>query len=172
MLLIYYLLKEKKNFAPVNRVVVITKRIATYGIRASSTRDLGFATGFRWHEYVGYSVADRVNFVCAANIFYPVPTLMFCFSKPKSPPLKSLDRCQFLGSNCGMRTFKTSARSSRSILPGERRPELVVVLSKFNKSIAQLTSQLIKKTLATSHNNKSYHLIVIASRKLSPTWKK
>jgi hypothetical protein len=38
--------KKKKKFAPVNRVVVITRRVVTYGIRAGSTRDLGFATAF------------------------------------------------------------------------------------------------------------------------------
>jgi hypothetical protein len=37
--------KKKKNFAPGTRVVVVTRRFVTYGIRAGSTRDLGFTTG-------------------------------------------------------------------------------------------------------------------------------
>jgi hypothetical protein len=37
--------KKKKNFAPVTRMVVVTRRFVTYGIRAGSTRDLGFTTG-------------------------------------------------------------------------------------------------------------------------------
>ena len=36
---------SKKFFAPGTRVVVVTRRFVTYGIRAGSTRDLGFATG-------------------------------------------------------------------------------------------------------------------------------
>jgi hypothetical protein len=38
--------KKKKKIAPVIRVVVVTRRFVTYGIRAGSTRDLGFATAF------------------------------------------------------------------------------------------------------------------------------
>jgi hypothetical protein len=37
--------KKKKKIAPVIRVVVVTRRVVT-GIRAGSTRDLGFATAF------------------------------------------------------------------------------------------------------------------------------
>jgi hypothetical protein len=37
--------KKKKKFAPGTRVVVVTRRVVTYGIRAGSTRDLGFTTG-------------------------------------------------------------------------------------------------------------------------------
>jgi hypothetical protein len=37
--------KKKKFFAPVTRMVVVTRRFVTYGIRAGSTRDLGFTTG-------------------------------------------------------------------------------------------------------------------------------
>jgi hypothetical protein len=37
--------KKKKNFAPGTRIVVVTRRFVTYGIRAGSTRDLGFTTG-------------------------------------------------------------------------------------------------------------------------------
>jgi hypothetical protein len=38
--------KKKKKIAPVTRMVVVTRRFVTYGIRAGSTRDLGFTTGF------------------------------------------------------------------------------------------------------------------------------
>jgi hypothetical protein len=38
--------QTKKKIAPVCGVVVITRRGITYGIRAGSTRDLGFATAF------------------------------------------------------------------------------------------------------------------------------
>ena len=38
-------IKIKKN-APVTRMVVVTRRVVTYGIRVGSTRDLGFTTGF------------------------------------------------------------------------------------------------------------------------------
>jgi hypothetical protein len=38
--------KKKKKFAPVIRVVDVSRRVITYGIRAGSTRDLGFATAF------------------------------------------------------------------------------------------------------------------------------
>jgi hypothetical protein len=37
--------KKKKKFAPVTRIVVVTRRFVTYGIRAGTTRDLGFTTG-------------------------------------------------------------------------------------------------------------------------------
>jgi hypothetical protein len=37
--------KKKKKFAPGTRVAVVTRRFVTYGIRAGSTRDLGFTTG-------------------------------------------------------------------------------------------------------------------------------
>jgi hypothetical protein len=37
--------KKKKIFAPSTRVVVVTRRFVTYGIRAGTTRDLGFTTG-------------------------------------------------------------------------------------------------------------------------------
>jgi hypothetical protein len=50
--------KKKKNFAPVFRVVVVTMRFVTYGIRAGSTRDLGFATTFVDMIIFDYSVAD------------------------------------------------------------------------------------------------------------------
>jgi hypothetical protein len=36
---------KKKKFAPGTRVVVVTRRFVTYGIRAGSARDLGFTTG-------------------------------------------------------------------------------------------------------------------------------
>ena len=36
---------SKKFFAPGTRVVVVTRRFVTYGIRAGTTRDLGFTTG-------------------------------------------------------------------------------------------------------------------------------
>jgi hypothetical protein len=39
-------LKKKKKKAPVIRVVVVTRRVVTYGIRVGSTRDLGFAMAF------------------------------------------------------------------------------------------------------------------------------
>jgi hypothetical protein len=38
--------KKKKKIAPVTRMVVVTRKVVTYGIRAGSTRDLGFTTGF------------------------------------------------------------------------------------------------------------------------------
>jgi hypothetical protein len=38
--------KKKKKISPIVRVVVVTRRVVTYGIRAGSTRDLGFATAF------------------------------------------------------------------------------------------------------------------------------
>jgi hypothetical protein len=40
-----HLTHKKKKFAPVTRMVVVTRRFVTYGIRAGSTRDLGFTTG-------------------------------------------------------------------------------------------------------------------------------
>ena len=49
----------------------VTKGVVTYGIRAGSNRDLGFATGSVDMSMLVISVADRVNFVCATNIFYP-----------------------------------------------------------------------------------------------------
>jgi hypothetical protein len=49
-------------FAPVNRVVVITRRVVTYGIRAGSTCDLGFATAFVDRIRLIYC-ADRVDCV-------------------------------------------------------------------------------------------------------------
>ena len=36
---------SKKNFAPGTRVAVVTRQFVTYGIRAGSTRDMGFTTG-------------------------------------------------------------------------------------------------------------------------------
>jgi hypothetical protein len=37
--------KKKKNCTCYKRFVVVTRRFVTYGIRAGSTRDLGFTTG-------------------------------------------------------------------------------------------------------------------------------
>ena len=51
-------LKQKKKFAPVTRIVVVTRRFVTYGIRAGSTRDLGFAMAFVDMSWFDYSVAD------------------------------------------------------------------------------------------------------------------
>jgi hypothetical protein len=59
--------KKKKKIAPVLRVVVVTRRFVTYGIRAGSTRDLGFATAFVDMIRFDYIVADRVDCVCAGN---------------------------------------------------------------------------------------------------------
>ena len=42
--LVLVLKTKKKNSAHVNRIVVITKRVVTYGIRVGSTRDLGITT--------------------------------------------------------------------------------------------------------------------------------
>jgi hypothetical protein len=50
--------KKKKKIAPVDRVVVLTRRVVTYGIRAGSTRDLGFATAFVDMSWFYYTVAD------------------------------------------------------------------------------------------------------------------
>jgi hypothetical protein len=36
---------KKKKFAPISRMVFVTRRFVTYGIRAGTTRDLGFTTG-------------------------------------------------------------------------------------------------------------------------------
>jgi hypothetical protein len=58
---------KKKNFAPVFRVVVVTRRVVTYGIRAGSTRDLGFATAFVDMSWFYYTVVDRVDCVRAGN---------------------------------------------------------------------------------------------------------
>jgi O-antigen/teichoic acid export membrane protein len=59
--------KKKKKIAPVTRMVVVTRRFVTYGIRAGSTRDLGFATASVDMIMFDYSVADRVDCVCAGN---------------------------------------------------------------------------------------------------------
>jgi hypothetical protein len=59
--------KKKKKIAPVVRVVVVTRRGVTYGIRAGSTRDLGFATAFVDMSWFYYTVADRVDCVRAGN---------------------------------------------------------------------------------------------------------
>jgi hypothetical protein len=59
--------KKKKKIAPVIRVVVVTRRVVTYGIRAGSTRDLGFATAFVDMSWFYYTVADRVDCVRAGN---------------------------------------------------------------------------------------------------------
>jgi threonine/homoserine/homoserine lactone efflux protein len=37
--------KKKKNLHLCTRMVVVTRRFVTYGIRAGTTRDLGFTTG-------------------------------------------------------------------------------------------------------------------------------
>ena len=37
---------QKIFFAPVTRMVVVTTRFVTYGIRVGTTRDWGFTTGF------------------------------------------------------------------------------------------------------------------------------
>jgi uncharacterized protein (DUF362 family) len=49
-------LKKKKN--PVIRVVVATRRFVTYGIRAGSTRDLGFAMASVDMIRFDYTVVD------------------------------------------------------------------------------------------------------------------
>jgi hypothetical protein len=36
---------KKKKIAPVTRMVVVTRQFVTYGIRAGTTRDLGFTAG-------------------------------------------------------------------------------------------------------------------------------
>jgi hypothetical protein len=59
--------KKKKKIAPVIRVVVVTRRFVTYGIRAGSTRDLGFATTFVDMIRFDYTVVDRVDCVRAGN---------------------------------------------------------------------------------------------------------
>jgi hypothetical protein len=58
-------LKKKKKFAPIVRVTVVTRRVVTYGIRAGSTRDLGFATAFVDLSCFVYIIADRVDSVRA-----------------------------------------------------------------------------------------------------------
>ena len=60
-------LNQKNNFPPVIRVVVEMRRVVTYGIRASSTRDLGFATAFVDMSWFYYTVVDRVDCVRAGN---------------------------------------------------------------------------------------------------------
>jgi hypothetical protein len=52
----YGIPKKKKKFAPVTRMVVVTRKVVTYGIRAGSTRDLGFATGSVDMIIVDYAV--------------------------------------------------------------------------------------------------------------------
>ena len=43
------------------------EEVVTYGIRAGSTRDLGFATAFVDMIIFEYFVADSVDCVCAGN---------------------------------------------------------------------------------------------------------
>jgi hypothetical protein len=43
------------------------EEVATYGIRAGSTRDLGFATVFVDMSWFYYTVVDRVDCVRAGN---------------------------------------------------------------------------------------------------------
>ena len=50
--------KQTKKIAPVLRVVVVTRRVITYGIRAGSTHDLGFATNFIDMIIFDYSIAN------------------------------------------------------------------------------------------------------------------
>ena len=45
----------------------VTKGVVTYGIRAGSTRDLGFATTFVDVSWFYYTVSDRVDCVCEGN---------------------------------------------------------------------------------------------------------
>jgi hypothetical protein len=51
-------LLKQKNFAPVVRVLVVTRRVVTYGIRAGSTRDLGFATASADMSWFYHTVTD------------------------------------------------------------------------------------------------------------------
>ena len=60
-------LNKKNKFAPIVRVVVVTRRVVTYGIRAGSTRGLGFATAFVDMIRCDYTVVDRVDCVRAGN---------------------------------------------------------------------------------------------------------
>ena len=48
------------------------EEVVTYGIRAGSTRDLGFTTASIDMIMFDYSVADRVDCVCAGNCWSPV----------------------------------------------------------------------------------------------------
>jgi hypothetical protein len=57
--------KKKKKNSPSISIVVETRWVVTYGIRAGSTRDLGFATAFVDMSWFYYTVADRVDCVRA-----------------------------------------------------------------------------------------------------------
>jgi hypothetical protein len=59
--------KTKKKIAPVIRVVVVTRRVVTYGIKVGLTRDLGFATAFVDMSWFYYTVVDRVDCVRAGK---------------------------------------------------------------------------------------------------------
>ena len=48
-------------------MVVVTRRIVTYSIRAGSTRNLGFAMDSVDMIMFDYSVVDRVDCLCAGN---------------------------------------------------------------------------------------------------------
>jgi hypothetical protein len=76
MLLVSYFLKEKKKkkFAPVNRVVAMTKRVVTYGIRAGSTRDLGFTTD----DLNTVGVLGVLHLIC---VFLSLGRLGLCFKR-------------------------------------------------------------------------------------------
>jgi hypothetical protein len=60
-------LKQKKKICTCYQSCCRNKEGVTYGIRAGSTRDLGFATAFVDMSWFYYTVADRVDCVRAGN---------------------------------------------------------------------------------------------------------
>jgi hypothetical protein len=59
--------KKKKKTCTCERVVVVTRRFVTYGIRVGSTCDLGFATAFIDMTRFDYTIVDRVDCVRVGN---------------------------------------------------------------------------------------------------------
>jgi hypothetical protein len=59
--------KKKKKFCTCYQSCCRNEEVVTYGIRAGSTRDLGFATAFVDMIRFYYTVVDRVDCVRAGN---------------------------------------------------------------------------------------------------------
>jgi hypothetical protein len=60
-------LKQKKKICTCYQSCCRNEEDATYGIRAGSTRNLGFATAFIDMIIFDYTIADRVDCVRAGN---------------------------------------------------------------------------------------------------------
>jgi hypothetical protein len=59
--------KKKKKNCTCYQSCCRNEEVVTYGIRASSTHELGFSTAFVDMIRFDYTVVDRVDCVCAGN---------------------------------------------------------------------------------------------------------